>query len=153
MRGQILSLTIRGKIQPKERPRTGLNKKTGRPVIFPAKKTKSCEEWLELEFKSAMNRQGLLRIPKKYPVRLRIWFVRDDPEMPAGLMLYETKKPDLDNLEKTVMDAMNKIVFEDDSQVAVKDSRKVVQNSSLGDCVVLEVSVLNDNRVIQAFEL
>ena len=31
---------------------------------------------------------------------------------------YHTSKPDLDNLQKALLDAMNGIVFEDDSQVA-----------------------------------
>lgn len=32
-------------------------------------------------------------------------------------MIYPTKRPDLDNLVKSILDGMNKIVFQDDAQV------------------------------------
>jgi Holliday junction resolvase RusA-like endonuclease len=37
---------------------------------------------------------------------------------------YHTTKPDLDNLEKAIMDAMNGLVYKDDSQVCKKTSEK-----------------------------
>ncbi len=154
MRNAVFTLVYQGAIQPKQRPRTGINRKTGRPVIYTDRETRACEEALALFFKTAMSRQGFWRVPKKTPVRVRIWFVQHDPAIPKGAMLYQIKKPDLDNLEKTVLDSMNKIVFEDDSQVAVKDSRKVIQNTDLGeDCCIIEVSVLNHQKVIQVFNI
>lgn len=153
MRNAVFTLVYQGAIQPKQRPRTGLNRKTGRPIIYTDKETRACEEALGYALKAGMSRQGFLRVPKRFPVRVRLWFVRHDPSLPKGSMRYEIKKPDLDNLEKTVLDAMNKLVFEDDSQAAVKDSRKIVQNTDLGDCCLIEVSVLNDAPVVQAFNI
>ena len=35
-----------------------------------------------------------------------------------------TVKPDLDNLDKAVMDALNKVAYKDDSQIVAKVSKK-----------------------------
>ena len=46
------------------------------------------------------------------------------PKRDKGKALPHTKKPDLDNLEKAVMDAANGVVVQDDSQVCWKMSSK-----------------------------
>jgi Holliday junction resolvase RusA-like endonuclease len=38
---------------------------------------------------------------------------------------YHTQKPDLDNIEKSILDGLNGIAFKDDSQVADVSKRKV----------------------------
>lgn len=55
-------------------------------------------------------------IPKSYPKK-RVEAIRTKRE------LY-TKKPDLDNLAKTVLDALNGVAYEDDSQVVGLHLRK-----------------------------
>lgn len=54
----------------------------------------------------------------------------------AGELLY-TKPPDLDNLLKIVLDAMNGIVFEDDKQV-----RKIQAEKKYGPANMIKVTIV-----------
>lgn len=63
--------------------------------------------------------------PLKYPIEMEIIFFMPIPkstsikkakEMLTGKIKH-TKKPDIDNLYKFFTDAMNKIIYDDDSQV------------------------------------
>lgn len=62
------------------------------------------------------------------PIALELTFLMPRPtSMPrksAGLLIPHTKRPDLDNLEKAVKDALNTIVWRDDSQVSNVAKRK-----------------------------
>lgn len=62
------------------------------------------------------------------PVEMEIYFAMPEPKSmrkkDKGQKLPHVKKPDLDNLEKALMDAANGIVFKDDSQVWMKRSQK-----------------------------
>jgi Holliday junction resolvase RusA-like endonuclease len=49
---------------------------------------------------------------------------------------FHVKKPDIDNLDKFLMDCCNGVVWVDDKQVAVKESKKVY---SVSPCTELEV--------------
>ena len=42
-----------------------------------------------------------------------------EPRIKKGELIYPTKRPDMDNYEKSVLDAMNGIVYKDDSQIVV----------------------------------
>ena len=55
-------------------------------------------------------------IPKSYPKKRREWILK-------GYESY-TKKPDCDNLAKAVLDALNGVAFEDDSQIVELHIRK-----------------------------
>lgn len=83
------------------------------------------------EFKAAIRQQAgpLFAAPLEGPVSIsivavfprpksRIWKTRPMPAEP------HTSKPDLDNIEKAVMDALTGIAYRDDSQVSRKISEK-----------------------------
>jgi Holliday junction resolvase RusA-like endonuclease len=53
----------------------------------------------------------------------RSWSKRRQAEAIAGRIL-PTRKPDIDNLEKSSLDALKGVVWEDDSQVVDQHSRK-----------------------------
>lgn len=78
--------------------------------------------------KSLMAAEMEGRPPLEGPVRLDLSFHMPEPKsMPKrdrGKALPHVKKPDLDNLEKAVMDAANGVVVKDDSQIFRKDSTK-----------------------------
>ena len=57
------------------------------------------------------------------PLRMSIVFYIRRPK--RTIMEFPTGRPDLTNLEKTVEDAMNGIVYRDDAQIVEKSSRKV----------------------------
>ncbi len=54
------------------------------------------------------------------------WTKKKMAELQAGKVFYKTTKPDLtDNLNKGLFDAMNGIVFVDDSRICLNESRKI----------------------------
>lgn len=109
-------VVVEGKIKGKARPR--FNAKTGR--AFTPGDTITYENWIRFAYQEQDGRYltGAIRarvvayykIPKSYSKK-RVQSIRDGLEMPL-------KKPDSDNIGKIVLDSLNKIAFDDDSQVA-----------------------------------
>ena len=109
-------IIVEGKIKGKARPR--FNTKTGR--AFTPGDTITYENWIRFAYQEQDGRYltGAIRarvvayykIPKSYSKK-RVQSIRDGLEMPL-------KKPDSDNIGKIVLDSLNKIAFDDDSQVA-----------------------------------
>ena len=109
-------VVVEGKIKGKARPR--FNTKTGR--AFTPGDTITYENWIRYAYQNQDGRYltGAIRakievyykIPKSYSKK-RVQSIRDGLEMPL-------KKPDSDNIAKIVLDSLNKIAFDDDSQVA-----------------------------------
>lgn len=109
-------VVVEGKIKGKARPR--FNTKTGR--AFTPGDTITYENWIRFAYQEQDGRYltGAIRarvvayykIPKSYSKK-RVQSIRDGLEMPL-------KKPDSDNIGKIVLDSLNKIAFDDDSQVA-----------------------------------
>lgn len=108
-------IIVEGKIKGKARPR--FNTKTGR--TFTPEDTISYENWVRLCYQQQEGRylEGSIRariiayykIPKSY-TKKRIQAIREELEYPQ-------KKPDIDNVAKIILDSLNKIAYEDDSQV------------------------------------
>lgn len=82
-------------------------------------------------------------VPTSYPCRVKIvaycsipasWSKRKQAKALAG-EVFPTGKPDLDNIEKAVLDGMNRIVFRDDSVVC--DVSKAKRYSSVPRVEVL----------------
>lgn len=108
---------------PKGRPRFTKNGHAYTP-----KKTRDYEETLRQHIRMVwkgprIERQPvllfldlILPIPKSWPEWKKIEALEGNR--------YPTSKPDLDNLEKAVMDAMDGVVFKDDAQVVGKYSNK-----------------------------
>lgn len=90
----VLDLTIPGNPHPKERPRMAKGR-----TITPAKT-------LAAEAIIAHAARKLIKEPVSVPVRLTIHFHRAD-----------LRQCDIDNLTKTVMDALNGIAYTDDHLV------------------------------------
>lgn len=107
-------ITIEGKIKGKARPRV-----TKSGIAFTPADTVNYENWVRINYKEQSGRhfEGSVRasitayykIPKSYPKK-RVQAIRDGLEYPQ-------KKPDADNIAKIILDSLNKIAFEDDSQV------------------------------------
>lgn len=69
----------------------------------------------------AMNRQGLKPFAAHIPLVAELLFLF--PRAKSTKLEYMTKKPDLDNLEKAILDALNKVAYDDDSDIVrvIKD--------------------------------
>lgn len=119
------TLTITIEPSPKERPRATVV--GGHARIYTPKTTEAYEKkirdaWIRQNGDTPMDGQLLakiyygFRIPKSTPKK----------NIPAMLqkIVRPTVKPDLDNLDKAVMDALNKVAYKDDSQIVAKVSKK-----------------------------
>lgn len=103
-----LMITIPGAPKRKERPR--FNTRTG--SVFTPRTTTDAEEAIAQEVKAQFVGWGEPPYVPDGEVRVTVWFVtHKNPKNPAGRM-------DVDNCAKLVMDALNKIVWADDSQVS-----------------------------------
>lgn len=106
-------VVIEGKIRGKARPRVFKSH-----AITP-KGTVEYENWVKINYNQQDGRylEGNLRaviiayykIPKSY-TKKRIKAIREGIEYPC-------KKPDVDNIAKIILDALNGIAYEDDKQV------------------------------------
>ena len=107
-------ITIEGKIKGKARPRV-----TKSGIAFTPADTVNYENWVKINYKDQSRRyfEGSIsakitayyKVPKSYSKK-RVQAIREERE-------YPTKKPDADNIAKIILDSLNKIAYEDDSQV------------------------------------
>lgn len=106
-------IIVEGKIKGKARPRVFNNR-----AITPAD-TVHYENWVRLCYQQQKGNylEGSIRariiayykVPKSY-TKKRVQAIREELEYPQ-------KKPDIDNVAKIILDSLNKIAYEDDSQV------------------------------------
>ena len=109
-------------LQPKQRPRFNVNgKQTYTPI-----ETTLAERQIAVAYKGASIRKygHVVKAPKGVPVAMRVECYTKAPKsyprwLPKWLKpwLPFVKKPDWDNLGKTVSDALNGIAYHDDSQI------------------------------------
>ena len=59
------------------------------------------------------------------PLRADVWFVRLKHKSARKADLWPATKPDLDNLEKAVFDAVEKVLYTNDSRIVTKHTHKV----------------------------
>jgi Holliday junction resolvase RusA-like endonuclease len=126
-------LTIPGPPVPQKRHRIGRNRKTGRPMAY-LNKSEPC---IAFKHAVALAARSVFRSrpPLAGPIWLEITF--DFASKKRGC---HDQKPDLDNLEKAVMDALKGIVYEDDAQVARKNSEKAWAISSSTRITIRQLS-------------
>ena len=108
-------VVVEGKIKGKQRPR--FNSRTG--SAYTPKETISYENWVRFCYREQGGKHltGSIRaritayykIPKSY-TKKRVQAIREGQEYPK-------KKPDSDNIAKIILDSLNSIAFDDDSQV------------------------------------
>ncbi|MGI4776932.1 MAG: RusA family crossover junction endodeoxyribonuclease [Janthinobacterium lividum] len=111
--------TVPGQPYGKGRPRVGSVR--GRARMFTPEKTVSYENLVTVYAQQAMAGRAL--IESAVDVSLHIvcqipasWSKKKQAQAEAGTV-YPTTKPDIDNVEKIVFDAINGVVWKDDVQV------------------------------------
>lgn len=112
-----LEFFVPGEVVGKARPR--MNTRTGR--AYTPGKTKNYEYWIRTFFIEKY--PNFIPLENKVKVTIEAFF--DIPKCTSkkniGLMfkneICPTKKPDIDNITKIVLDAMNKFAYKDDTQV------------------------------------
>jgi Holliday junction resolvase RusA-like endonuclease len=116
----VTTITIHGKPFAKQRPRAT---RTGR-MYTPAE---------TVRFETVVRQAGLEQFtaPLTGPVSVTIFATFEAPESWSKKKRVEhlhrphTQKPDLDNIEKAILDGLNRVAFVDDAQVAEVTKRKV----------------------------
>lgn len=100
------------------------------------KNTKPWREALAAEAAEAMREEGWDTIPSGHPVELVVYFVfgrpkshyRANGDLKPTAPTFKASKPDTDKLLRALCDALSKVVFHDDAQVAVVVARKIYVN-------------------------
>lgn len=120
----IVKLTVPGSPVSWQRPRAGRSP-SGKPFFFEDKKVKGWKNFLKGEFAGTMVGKNMLGGDPKHPVPLtvEIRFYLKRPQKYYRAKDFDgpipcTSRPDVDNLYKGVVDAMQGIVFRDDSLVS-----------------------------------
>ncbi len=113
----IYEFEVIGNIVGKQRPRIN----TYTYNVYTPNKTKDYEEYIQQSFKIKYPNHKLLegRISIEIIAFLEIpksTSKKKYEEMLNG-SISPTKKPDIDNIAKSILDALNKFVFKDDNQV------------------------------------
>ena len=107
-----------GNIVGKERPR--VNTYTGR--VYTPGKTKDYELLVQQYFKIKYPRSKMLEGRVKIEIIAYLKIPKSTSKVKMQEMLENkispTKKPDVDNIAKSILDAMNGYVFRDDNQVS-----------------------------------
>ena len=127
---------VSGKVTGKGRPR--VNTSTG--IAYTPTKTKDYETLIEQYF--------LLKYPRfnKIESRVRVEIeacfsvpktanIKEKEQMLSG-NISPTKKPDIDNIAKIVLDALNQIAFKDDNQIT-----QIIVNKKYADSDKLVVLI------------
>ena len=109
---------VEGKIVGKQRPR--VNMYTGN--VYTPNKTKDYEEWIKQSFFLKYPRFKILENRVKIEIVAYLKIPQKTSKANTELMLNDKisplKKPDIDNIGKVVLDALNNFVIKDDIQVS-----------------------------------
>ena len=107
-----------GKIIGKERPRVNMN--TG--MVYTPNKTKDYEFLIQQSFKLNNPKCNMMHERVAIEIIAYMSIPKNTSKVKTQDMLENkispTKKPDIDNIAKSVLDALNKFAFKDDNQVS-----------------------------------
>ncbi len=114
--------------QPVPWARTQIRTGAGKPQLFMPQKTRTYHSALRYAAQQAMT-GNLLIGPLSMSIVVRIPFLQSwsqiQQKRARNNEVLPTKRPDLDNYEKMVMDALQGVVYVDDSQIVYKISSKI----------------------------
>lgn len=115
----LVRFTVPGEPKGKARPRVFTNK-TGRSQAITPQDTLSYENLVRWVFTNTHNAKKLegeieARIVAMYPIPKSM--TKKNRQLVDEGKLHPTKKPDLDNVAKIILDSLNTIAYHDDSQV------------------------------------
>lgn len=125
----MIEFKIDGKAVPQPRPRV-YQTAAGKSRAVNSKQSVTYKRLVKLTAKSYMNKNRLS--VAECPIAVYLTFVYAPPKsytekklkaIQDGILMYQ-KKPDLDNLAKGVLDALNQTVYKDDSQIIELNVKK-----------------------------
>jgi Holliday junction resolvase RusA-like endonuclease len=116
---------VEGKPVHQGRPRAGKTR-DGRPVMYDPANSKLWK--LDVKYQAISERNKKKFELLEGPVSMRLIFYMPRPKYIPKKVKHHVKKPDLDNLEKAIKDALTGVLYKDDSQIFYKESQKVYCN-------------------------
>lgn len=122
----MYSIIINTRPVPKQRPRLS------KFAVYTPKKTTDYENLIAYEWKKKFKNLIL-----KGAVKLDLLFCFKKAK--TCKKTFHTQRPDIDNLEKAVLDGLNKVAFVDDCQIIELNSKKVFFGT---DAVLIEITEL-----------
>ncbi len=140
----IIDFSVLGKFQAKQRPR--FNTKSG--FAYTPKETRIYENLVRCKGEEKMLELKLT--PFNGPLFVNLNFYFEVPKSATKKMIEAitlgkekpTKKPDVDNIAKTILDSLNGICYHDDSQVV---DLRVIKSYNLNQTgVYIEIGEIND---------
>lgn len=132
----IYEFEVTGKVRGKARPK--VNTYTLR--AYTPQETKDYEELIQQYF--------VIKYPKYIPIETRVSvkitacfsIPKNTSKKNTSLMLENiispTKKPDIDNIVKIILDALNKMAFKDDNQITKLEVEKIY---STEDKIIIKI--------------
>ena len=127
-----MEIKIEGKIIGKQRPRA--NFRTG--IIYTPSNTKKYERLIKSKVTQKVD--GAIAIDLECHFKMPKWSNKKRKEMVGKPTL---KKPDIDNITKIYLDALNKVAYDDDKQVYQISATKVWDTE---EYVLARISSKND---------
>jgi len=126
-----LTFTIIGQPVPKDRPKHFFAK--GKMWGYTTKKTREAEAALRLQIVQQLPKNFA---PLNCPLKLEARFLLTKPK--SNKLIFPAIRPDLDNLLKTAMDAMNKVVFTDDKLIChIETSKEYAQAEGFAGIIIV----------------
>lgn len=152
LKEHTIKLTIEGEPVGKGRPRVTLRGKFTH--TYTPEKTKNYERLIQNAYLSSYTYEDMLEGPIK--AELKAYFPIPDSipkkKKPYLLNNYEkhTKKPDIDNIVKSVFDALNDLAFTDDSHIVELSAKKLYSETPRVELILKEIKydILKTNKDI-----
>lgn len=145
MGGRVVSFRVDGDVVGKGRPRFARTRSGGVATRTP-EKTKTYEGKLAYAAQQAMRNAPLIDSPVEMLISVTVAVTASWPAWKREAALSgdvrPTSKPDGDNVAKIVMDALNGVVYGDDTQVVSLTFSKVYGERPGLSCVVSEIDAL-----------
>lgn len=113
----------------------------GRPFahIYDPPNSKEWKKDVTLQAISVKNREKWQTIEREIPVYMNITFYMPKPKSCPKSRIWPTVKPDLDNVEKAIKDALNGVLYVDDAQVCEVHKKKVYCQNGQEPGVMIEL--------------
>lgn len=136
----VWSFTVPGIPVAKGRPRVTI--RGGRPRAYTPEKTEKYENLVRLAF---IEKYGEA-VPASGPITIEIdaffpipkSFSKNKRQRALLGLVQKTTKPDLDNVQKAILDGLNGVAFADDSQIYEIHARKAFSTTPRADIVITE---------------
>lgn len=131
---RVLNLEILGTPEPKQSFRFSAGRRKDGTVYvnkFQSEKVKDNQKRMAWIIKSQLPpdfkiHEGMIQIRILFAFPPTKGMKKDDLiKLEQGISVYKRTKPDLDNLEKPLLDSMQDIIYKNDSQIASKYSEKI----------------------------